>query len=212
MFGKYHGIFGYSDDNWLLAPSLGALQDMLTTCQEYASSHNLPTDPNPDKYKTKLMAFLRKPRELPSLVLCGNTLPWVQKLKHLGNTVSNKIDGCQLDMRIKTARYIDKNNSLCQEFYFAHPETKVTINNIFNGHFTGSQLWKFGTKEMDKLYTTYNRSIKIMYDLPLATHRYFIEPLSGTPHVSRTLAKRYISFIAKIRNSSKVTLNQLHSV
>ena len=25
---EYHGIFGYSDDNWLLAPSLAALQDM----------------------------------------------------------------------------------------------------------------------------------------------------------------------------------------
>ena len=31
VLGTYHGIFGYSDDNWLLAPSLGALQDMLKT-------------------------------------------------------------------------------------------------------------------------------------------------------------------------------------
>ena len=26
MLGRYHGIVGYSDDNWLLAPSLSALQ------------------------------------------------------------------------------------------------------------------------------------------------------------------------------------------
>ena len=39
--GSYHGIFGYSDDNWLLAPSLNALQDMLHTCEEYAANHNL---------------------------------------------------------------------------------------------------------------------------------------------------------------------------
>ena len=70
---EYHGIFGYSDDNWLLAPSLGALQDMLKTCEEYASGHNLKfsTDPDPVKCKTKLMAFLRKPRDLPQLSLCG---------------------------------------------------------------------------------------------------------------------------------------------
>ena len=45
---EYHGIFGYSDDNWLLAPSLAALQDMLQTCEEYAHSHNLKfsTDSN----------------------------------------------------------------------------------------------------------------------------------------------------------------------
>ena len=29
ILNNYHGIFGYSDDNWLLAPSISALQDML---------------------------------------------------------------------------------------------------------------------------------------------------------------------------------------
>ena len=211
ILGNYHGIFGYSDDNWLLAPSLSALQDMLTTCQEYAESHNLQfsTDPNPVKCKTKLMAFLRKPRQLPSLLLSWNPLPWVNQIKHLGNTIANVMDGNQLDVRIKTAKYIDKNNSICQEFSFAHPRTKVRVNNIYNSHYTGSQLWKFGTKDLGKLESTYNRSIKIMYDLPWGTHRYFLEPLTGVPHISRTLARRYISFIDKIRNSSKVALTQL---
>ena len=214
MLGRYHGIFGYSDDNWLLAPSLSALQDMLTTCEEYAASHNLQfsTDPNPDKCKTKLMAFLKKPRELPSLKLCGTDLPWVKKVKHLGNTISNTMDGNQLDMKVKSARYVDKNNTICQEFHFAHPKTKSTINNIYNGHFTGSQLWKVGSKEYEKVLSTYNRSVKIMFDLPWATHRFFIEPLTGNHHVSRILVRRYMSFIEKIKKSSKSTLKQLLDV
>ena len=211
VLGRYHGIFGYSDDNWLLAPSLNALQDMLLTCEEYAASHNLKfsTDPNPTKCKTKLMAFLKKPSDLPSLKLCGNPLPWVTKLKHLGNTISNQLDGNQLDVKVKAAKLIDKNNSICQEFYFAHPETKVKLNNIYNNHFTGSQLWKFGTREFEKLIATCNRSVKIMYDLPWGTHRYFMEPLTGLPHTSRILAKRYLSFIEKIQNSSKTALKML---
>ena len=202
VLGRYHGIFGYSDDNWLLAPSLSALQDMLTTCEEYAASHNLQfsTDSNPEKCKTKLMAFLRKERELPSLKLCGVKLPWVNKVKHLGNTISNSLDGCQLDMKVKTAKIVDKCNSICQEFYFAHPYTKATLNNIYNGHFTGSQLWKIGSKEYDRVVSTFNKSVKIMYDIPWATRRYLIEPLIGSQHISRILAKRYLSFIAKIRN------------
>ena len=214
MLGRYHGISGYSDDNWLLAPSLSALQDILNTCEEYAASHNLKfsTDPNPDKCKTKLMAFLKKPRELPNLKLCGTDLPWVKKVKHLGNTISNTMDGNQLDMKVKTAKYVDKNNTICQEFYFAHPKTKVTINNIYNGHFTGSQLWKLGSKEYDKVLSTYNKSVKIMYDLPWATHRYFIEPLTGSQHVSRTLVRRYMSFMEKIKKSSKTSLKQLLDV
>ena len=173
---------------------------MLTTCEEYALSHNLQfsTDPNPVKCKTKLMAFLKKPRQLPGLMLCGNPLPWVTQIKHLGNTISNVMDGNQLDVRIKTAKYIEKNNSILQEFHFAHPQAKVMINNIYNSHYTGSQLWKFGTRDLAKLEATYNKSIKIMYDLPWATHRYYMEPLTRVPHVSRTLVRRYISFIDKV--------------
>ena len=48
-----------------------------------------------------------------------------------------------------------------------------------------------------------------MYDLPWATHRYFIEPLTESQHVSRTLVKRYMSFIEKIKKSSKSSLKQL---
>ena len=51
-----------------------------------------------------------------------------------------------------------------------------------------------------------------MFDLPLSTHRFLIEPLTGSPHVSRTLAKRYISFIDKVRNSNKRNLQQLLSI
>ena len=92
--GEYAGIWGYSDDNWAMAPSLSALQDMIETMEEYASSHNLKfsTDPDPKKCKTKCMAYIRKPRELPSMMLCGNPLPWVDSIKHLGITVTNKVD------------------------------------------------------------------------------------------------------------------------
>ena len=62
---------------------------------------------------------------------------------------------------------------------------------------------------MEKLESTYNRSVKIMFDLPWATHRYYMEPLTGLPHVSKVLVKRYLSFIAKIESSSKMALKKL---
>ena len=45
-------------------------------------------------------------------MLCGNPLPWVDRLKHLGNNISNVIDGNQLDIKVKKAKYIDKTNTL----------------------------------------------------------------------------------------------------
>ena len=77
--GDYLGILGYADDNFLLSPSYEGLQEMLKTCEDYASEHNLAfsTNPVPDKSKTKCMAFLFKERKLEDLILCGNPLPWV---------------------------------------------------------------------------------------------------------------------------------------
>ena len=44
-----------------------------------------------------------------------------------------------------------------------------------------------------------------MYDLSWATYRYLIEPLTGSPHVSRIL-------LEKIEKSSKSSLKQLLEV
>ena len=114
-----------------------------------------------------------------------------------------------MDIKTKAARFIDKCNSLDQEFHFTHPQTMIKIQNIYNNHFNGSQLWKLNSKEFTKFESSYNKSVKIIFDLPWATYRYFVEQLTGAPHMRRLLVRRYISFIEKVRNSSKTTLAQL---
>ena len=51
-----------------------------------------------------------------------------------------------------------------------------------------------------------------MIDLPWATHRNLIEPLTERPHVSSILVKRYLSFITKIEISSKEPLKTLLNI
>ena len=61
MNGNFHGIFGYSDDNLLLAPSIYALQQMLRICENFAEEHNMKfsTDDDPSKCK-KMHSFHKK--------------------------------------------------------------------------------------------------------------------------------------------------------
>ena len=49
--GSFLGLLGYSDDNFLLAPSREALQSMLYICEKYANEHGLKfsTDLEPKK-------------------------------------------------------------------------------------------------------------------------------------------------------------------
>ena len=155
------------------------------------------------------MAFLRRERQLPSMYLCGNPLPWINNLKHLGTRISNQLDGCQSDVKQKIGQYIDKNCNLNQEFFFAHPETKIKINNIYNCHFSSFQVWNLFSSGAAKFEGTFNRSVKVMADLPLQTHRYLIEPLAGT-HWKTKIMRGYLGFIKRVRNSSKHVLRQLY--
>ena len=136
MNGFYHGIFGYSDDNMLLAPSEYALQKMLEICENFAGAHNLQfsTDRDPIKWKTKCIAFIKKPKPL-------------KDMKHLGNNISNQFSFTNRDIGIKRAVCATKNMEINREFYFASSETKFKINLIYNSHYTGSPLWNLFNDE-----------------------------------------------------------------
>ena len=107
------------------------------------------------------------------------------------------------DISIKRAAYVQKNCEIIQEFYFAHPKTKLHINNVYNCHFTGSPLWNLFGFEARKLEKTWNVSIRQMFDLPRETHRYLVEPVSEYPHLRKILMCRFISFLNQVNNSGK---------
>ena len=208
---NFHGLAGYSDDNWVLSPSLNGLQEMLKIIETYCTPHNLKfsTDPDPQKCKTKCIAFLNRQRPLPDVFLCGNRLPWVDHGVHLGNHFDNSYDGMKKYVAVKRGQFIQKCCELQQEFFYAHPRTKVLINGIYNCHFTGSPLWDLFGNEVGQLEKTWNTTIRRMFNLPFTTHRYLIEPVSGTRHLKRILLQRFISFLHQISCSKKIATKQL---
>ena len=70
--GSFVGILGYADDLTLLSPTIDGLQEMVKTCEEYATEHNLSfsTHPEANRCKTKCLAFLKKDRQLKKITLC----------------------------------------------------------------------------------------------------------------------------------------------
>ena len=113
------------------------------------------------------MAFLKKDRDLPNIMLCGNPLPWVKVGVHLGNYVENSYNGMARDIRVKRAKNIEKNCELQQEFLFAHPKSRFQANMIFNCHFTGSPIWDLFCKDAQMLENSWIVSVRRTFDLPL---------------------------------------------
>ena len=101
--------------------------------------------------------------------------------------------------------YIELN----QEFHFSAAATKLQVNSIWNTHFTGSPLWNLFSPGAEKLIGSYNRSIKSMMKLPLETHRYLLEPLSGQKPAMVILCDRFLSFMDKIDKSQKEAIKML---
>ena len=173
---------------------MDSLQKMLKICELLIAEHNLQfsTNINPAKCKTKCIAFL----------FLGGGL-------HLGNHLNNRVEGMRQDVKVKRATFINKNIELNQEFWSSHPLTKVKMNLIFNFHFTGSPLWDLFSKEAVMLENSWNMAVKVMFDLPIQTHRFIIEPISQTKHLKNVLMERFLSFLMQIEKSTKKVPKQL---
>ena len=111
-------------------------------------------------------------------------------------------------MKVKSARYIGKNDELLQEFHFTHFETKLGVNQIFNCHFTGAPLWDLFCDNFNKVENTYNVSVRKMLSIPRNSHKYFIEPLSEHKHIQSVLIK-FLSFIEHLKKSPKNVARKL---
>ena len=101
------------------------LQAMIDVCSEFAGGKNLKfgTNVDPEKSKTKCVVFSKNKRDFKNLTplkLLGCPLPWVEKLKHLGNTLQNDNSMCR-DILLKRGKYIGKVNSLLQYFHYVNP-------------------------------------------------------------------------------------------
>ena len=107
-----------------------------TLAENYASDHKISfsTHHLPAKSKTKGMVFSHREQgwSPAPLMLCGNQLPWVKDAKYIGNFISNIADGLSKDVRIKRAMFIERNCDIVQEFPFAHPSMKCSINRTYN--------------------------------------------------------------------------------
>ena len=73
---NFVGIIVYADDIVLLSPCIDGLQKMIDTCSNYANAHNLSfsTHEDPNRSKTKCVAFQRRKKELSCLKLNGKQI------------------------------------------------------------------------------------------------------------------------------------------
>ena len=107
------------------------------------------------------------------------------------------------DFSAKRGKFVGKLNSLGQELYFATPEVKVKILNIYATSFYGSGLWDLFGPDCEGFYTAWNRAIRQIFNLPWTAHRYWIELASDCLHPKVMLCSRFVKFQKSLTGSRK---------
>ena len=169
----------YADDIILLCPSMMGLQAMMKICEKFAGENNLKfsTNVNPKKSKTKCIHFSKHSIELARITLNGDLLPWVDSALHVGNTLERN-NSFTKDLTMKRGSFIGRIHSILQELHFANPLVKMKMFLIYTTSFYGSSLWNIFSGPCERLYTAWNISVRMAFDIPRETHRFFIEEIS----------------------------------
>ena len=210
----FYGCLGYADDLLLLSASRSGLQSMVTISQRFAEDKSLKfsTNVDPVKSKTKCIVFSRKKVcDVAPILLNGDPLPWVKEVKHLGNTLQAD-NTMKTDCVLKRGAFIGKISSLLQEFHFVEPPVFVNLMNIFTTSFYGSNLWDLYSTEVDRIYKSWNVTMRNVFNLPWTTHRYWIETVSGCSHPKTFLSRRYVKFAKSLASSRKTSVRYLASL
>ena len=165
----YFGILAYADDVLLLAPRRDVLQRMVDISEEYMIQHKINFSPT----KTKCLCFGPNKDSIKKIEVAGSVIDWSKHAVHLGITLSE--DGSmEQDTKVKRAIFIDGCHDLEQEFRKTHPEVQTKLLSLYNSSCYGSNTWKMSGEWTRKLLTSWNVNLKLIWQLPHESHRYFL--------------------------------------
>ena len=205
----FYGIVGYADDLVLLSPDFRGLQCMLNITKSFLDNLGLKISVNriqPQKSKTKCLAFGLKRDPQMSIKLDDFNIPWCDTYKHLGHTLYR--DGSlKLDVDLKKRSFIGTFFELKQELKSPHPLVLMNLVMVYLSHFYGSNLWNLF--DIPDICISWNRIVRMVFNLPMCTHRYLLEPYSGFTHVLTLLTNRFMKFYNTLYFSSKNIISNL---
>jgi hypothetical protein len=169
------------------------------------------TNTDPEKSKTKCIIFAKKIKQSfkpANILLNGDRLPWVTTVKHLGHTLQSD-NSMKRDIAQKRGAFIGKVNSLLQEFHHVSASVFIKLVNTYATSLYGSNTWDIFSTDSERLYSSYNVTIRHALNIDRCSHRYLIQPLSGCLHLKTMIASRFVTFYNSLINTKKTPVRFL---
>ena len=89
------------------------------------------------------------------------------------------------------------------------PSVFMKLVNIYCSNFYGSSLWNLYSKDVDRIFKSWNITVRNVFQVPSKTHRYLIESISDFLHPKVMLTSRYVKFVGSLSSSLKSSIRFL---
>ena len=189
---KFCGSLTYADDVTLLSPTATGLQEMLQVCESFGSEYGMSFNAK----KTVCILYSRnKMLPKPTVTLCGDTLQWMNYIKHLGNYISHDLNE-KTEIMKKKCDMIGRVNVITANLSGAPPNVRTKVFQT-QCTFYGAQAWCLNDPNVKQFYTMYNRCIRRLMKLPYATHTRFLEGITGLKNFKSFLKLMYFKLNKK---------------
>ena len=161
--GMFVGAFNYADDVTLLASTNMALKAMLTTCTEFAASHNLSFNAS----KTKCMYFNGLRSQTHGVVeFMGMAIAFGDCAKLLGVSTCCDVKDIVIVIVIKinnsgsVQKFYCKVNSVLYDFKDILCDVKTRLLDTYCLDLYRSQLWNYSKHDVNQFYVAWRKIIR----------------------------------------------------
>lgn len=94
-------------------------------------------------------------------------------------------------------------NSLMADFSYCDSATLSILFKTYCMNVYGSQIWKYNDKALNKFYTCWRKTIRILYKIPYRTHNNLIHSIMKSYPIDIVLEKRCIKYIWNLINTEQ---------
>jgi exonuclease III len=201
----YMGALSSADDLSLLCTTLFGLQKMINMCEEFGKKYGIKYNP---KKSMCMKMGCNSNGVLPQLRLSGDRIEWVKKVRHLGNIITHDLRETG-EISQKRGDLIGRVNKTLVTFRKAPDSVLRPIFNSKCSHLYGCEGWNLADKSVNQFYTTWNKSVRILLQLPYQTHTRFLRYFIQRPHVKDQVFKRFYGLYCTMKKSDNKRLSHL---
>ena len=105
----------------------------------------------------------------PALYINDTQLDNAQSINHLGHILNYDLSDDK-DVTNQMYMYNMKANEILSDFRHISGDLRVRIMQAYCSSYYGSQLWNLSNKCLERLYTSWRKSIRIAFNIPMRTH------------------------------------------